>query len=177
MKKYTRLVIIILGAIVILCSIIGFGFREQHGPTKKEFTGAVVAQWAQYFRLYHELNKPPATSLEAVLDIVAKVARKSVPSIAKAYDEKIYKENKKHLLIDSWGNEIIFRYEVRSNNELWVVVISKGPDGKLDTPDDITAEIQVESQKTLETETAERTAKEVRTAKGGRPSNVKNFYK
>jgi hypothetical protein len=51
------------------------------------------------------------------------------------------------LIVDSWGNKIIFRYEMRLNGELWVVVTSNGTDGKLNTPDDISAEIRVNQYK------------------------------
>jgi hypothetical protein len=96
MRKRIKLKIIILcTAIVVLCGIFVFGIREQHGPTKKEFTGAVIAQWSQYFRLYHELNKPPAPNLEMVLDTVSNEARRE-PDIARSYDEKTYNKNKKN---------------------------------------------------------------------------------
>ncbi|MDF9833708.1 hypothetical protein M2103_001941 [Ereboglobus sp. PH5-5] len=141
--KLIKLTIITLFFVFIIISIIMIFFLlQRHEPAKTEFTRGVVNQWAQYIKLYHGIKKLPAPDLNTVLDTVSNEAVKD-PNVAKNYDEKIYIENKKRLSFDSWGNKIIFRYETRANNELWVVVTSKGPDGTLGTNDDITAERQV----------------------------------
>lgn len=123
--------------ISVIASIINFfGYDCKSNSIKEQETVALLATWAEYFRLHQEATGTNAKSFKEVVSIVLKAN----PELNASLNEDLLTR----MELDKWGRKIKFMY-VTKGEHLCVVLFSSGPDGIFETTDDILLEKVISS--------------------------------